>query len=152
MPEWALRGVRLSGNVLFQVPLPTEEGAEGATEEDPGAALFAAARQYQQKMAIMGTHNKDGGASVKLGTKKRLMEKFPNLKIVIHRWAHWHEAERDDDNTVAFQDTWETSQKELQRCRVVFEESGLESRLPETVSVGWFCKMMKLYGVIDSCV
>ena len=88
------------------MPLPAEEGAEGATEEDPGAPLFAAARHYQQKMAMMGIHNKDGGASEKLGTKKRLMEKLPNLEIVIHRWAQWHEAERDDDNPVSFLDTW----------------------------------------------
>lgn len=111
--------------------------------EETGAALFAAATQYQEGL--------QKSAHVKLGTKNTLIEKSPDLWTVINRWIALHEAERDDDQDVSLDDCWQTFQNELGRCRAEFDKSGLESKLPTKVSAGWFCnRTKKRYGAHDS--
>ena len=123
-------------------------GAVGAAVSDVGH-VAPSAHAIQPSC---GVHDGVSAAPLKLGTKKTLMEKFPDLQVVINRWIALHEAGRDDDTTVTFQDNWETFNKRLTEGQWEFAESGLVGMLPKTVSVGWFCKMKKQYGAHDSSV
>ena len=43
-----------------------------------------------------------------VGTRKTLLERFPDLKFVIREWNQWHEQERAIDNDVNFDNVRDT--------------------------------------------
>ena len=81
------------------------------------------------------------------GTKKSLLEKFPDLQLVIKEWNKWHVSARAKDEAVTNADLRHTFDHILKHRRSEYEQAGIRNALPHKVSTWWFCKMKAAVGV-----
>ena len=81
------------------------------------------------------------------GTKKSLLEKFPDLQLVIKEWNKWHESAIAKDEAVTNADLRHTFDHILKHRRSEYEQAGIRNALPHKVSTWWFCKMKAAVGV-----
>ena len=81
------------------------------------------------------------------GTKKSLLEKFPDLQLVIKEWNKWHVSARAKDEAVTNADLRHTFDHILKHRRSEYEQAGIRNALPHKVSTWWFCKMKGAVGV-----
>jgi hypothetical protein len=134
LPDMAHTSVPTPSDAAQQAPSSLEASLVPAPAEGPAS------------------YSPTSAAPLKRGTKPTLLEKFPDLRAIVQRWAKLHEAERDEDKKLNFQDNWNTFRNELKRTREEFEDAGLDCRLPKKVSICWFCNLKKSCGVKNSAV
>lgn len=86
------------------------------------------------------------------GTKPTLFQKWTGLHDIVQAWSAERKFCRSEDEDVRFDDLLASFQDALDVQRERDEAAGMACTVPETVSVGFFCKVKKLLGVRDSAV
>ena len=81
------------------------------------------------------------------GTKRKLVERYPALKLVIKRWFLCLEAAWAEDEMVTCSEANYTFDQILKRRKSEFEQAGVHNALPDKVSKWWFHKMKAEMGL-----
>ena len=81
------------------------------------------------------------------GTKRKLVERYPALKLVIKKWFLCLEAAWDEMVLVTCSEANYAFDQILKRRKSEFEQAGVHNALPDKVSKWWFHKMKAEMGL-----